>query len=107
FEGYGLTEATAASAVNVEPYNIICTVGRPVGGNTVRIADDGEILLKGDVIFGGYWNNEEATEEAFDEDGFYATGDLGTLLPTGHLRITGRKKEILVTAGGKIGRAHV
>ncbi|WOH95456.1 long-chain fatty acid--CoA ligase [Corynebacterium urealyticum] len=101
YEGYGLTESTAAITVNFEPDNIIGTVGRPVGGNTVRIAEDGEILLKGDVIFGGYWNNEEATKEAFDEDGFYATGDLGALLPTGHLRITGRKKEILVTAGGK------
>lgn len=101
YEGYGLTESTAAVTVNFAPDNIIGTVGRPVGGNTVRIADDGEVLLKGTVVFGGYWNNEEATKESFTEDGFYRTGDLGKLLPTGHLQITGRKKEILVTAGGK------
>ncbi|KAB1502409.1 long-chain fatty acid--CoA ligase [Corynebacterium sp. 320] len=101
YEGYGLTESTAAVAVNFEPNNIIGTVGRPVGGNTIRIAEDGEIELKGSVIFDGYWNNEEATKEAFTEDGFYRTGDLGELLPSGHLKITGRKKEIIVTAGGK------
>lgn len=101
YEGYGLTESTAAITVNHVQSNIIGTVGRPVGGNTVKIADDGEILLKGDVIFDGYWENEEATKESFTEDGFYRTGDLGTLLANGHLKITGRKKEILVTAGGK------
>ncbi|WP_392452563.1 AMP-dependent synthetase/ligase [Corynebacterium dentalis] len=101
FEGYGLTESTAAIAVNFDPDNIIGTVGKPVGGNTVRIAEDGEIELKGSVVFPYYWKNEEATEKDFTEDGFYKTGDLGKLLPTGHLKITGRKKEILVTAGGK------
>jgi long-chain acyl-CoA synthetase len=101
YEGYGLTESTAAVAVNFEPDNIIGTVGKPVGGNTARIAEDGEILLKGTVIFDGYWNNEEATRESVDEEGFFHTGDLGTILDTGHLKITGRKKEILVTAGGK------
>ncbi len=100
YEGYGLTESTAAVCVNFEP-NVIGSVGRPVGGNTVRIAEDGEILLKGEVLFQGYWKNETATAEAFTEDGFYRTGDLGSLDPTGHLRITGRKKEIIVTAGGK------
>ncbi|WP_066589244.1 AMP-dependent synthetase/ligase [Corynebacterium provencense] len=101
YEGYGMTETTAAIAVNFEPDNIIGTVGKPVGGNTVRIADDGEILMKGVVVFDGYWNNEEATRESFTEDGFLRSGDLGALLPTGHLKITGRKKEIIVTAGGK------
>ena len=101
YEGYGMTETTAAIAVNFEPDNIIGTVGKPVGGNTVRIAEDGEILMKGTVVFDGYWNNEEATKDNFDEDGFLKSGDLGALLPTGHLKITGRKKEIIVTAGGK------
>lgn len=101
YEGYGLTESTAAVAVNNDQDNIIGTVGKPVGGNTARIAEDGEVELKGTVVFKGYWKNEEATKKDFTEDGFYKTGDLGTLLPTGHLKITGRKKEILVTAGGK------
>lgn len=101
YEGYGMTETTAAIAVNFEPDNIIGTVGRPVGGNTIRIAEDGEILMKGTVVFDGYWNNEEATKETFTEDGFVISGDLGALLPSGHLKITGRKKEIIVTAGGK------
>ena len=101
YEGYGLTESTAAVTVNFEPDNIIGTVGRPLGGNTVRIADDGEVILKGSVIFDGYWQNDEANKESFTEDGFYKTGDLGRLLPSGHLKITGRKKEIIVTAGGK------
>ena len=101
YEGYGLTESTAAITVNFEPDNIIGTVGRPVGGNTVRIADDGEVTIKGTVVFDGYWQNEEANRESFTEDGFYKTGDLGRLLPSGHLKITGRKKEIIVTAGGK------
>ena len=101
FEGYGLTESTAAIAVNFDPDNIIGTVGRPMGGNTIRIAEDGEITIKGTVVFDGYWQNEEATKDSFTEDGFYRTGDLGRLLPSGHLKITGRKKEIIVTAGGK------
>lgn len=101
YEGYGMTETTAAIAVNFEPDNIIGTVGKPVGGNTVRIGEDGEILMKGTVVFDGYWNNEEATKDTFDGDGFFRSGDLGVLLPTGHLKITGRKKEIIVTAGGK------
>ena len=101
YEGYGMTETTAAIAVNFEPDNIIGTVGKPVGGNTVLIAEDGEILMKGTVVFDGYWNNEEATKDTFNEDGFLRSGDLGALLPSGHLKITGRKKEIIVTAGGK------
>ena len=100
-EGYGLTETTAPTSVNSPEFNKIGTVGQPLPGTTIRIAEDGEILLKGDHIMVGYWNNEKASEEAFTEDGFYRTGDLGSLDDDGFLSITGRKKEIIVTAGGK------
>ncbi|MDK7147309.1 long-chain fatty acid--CoA ligase [Corynebacterium kroppenstedtii] len=100
YEGYGLTETTAAFAVNFTD-NIIGTVGRPSGGCAARIADNGELCLKGPVLFDGYWNNEEATNECFDEDGYFHTGDLGEILDSGHIKITGREKELLVTAGGK------
>ncbi|MFE3461199.1 AMP-dependent synthetase/ligase [Nocardiopsis aegyptia] len=100
-EGYGLTETTAPTAVNSPEFNKIGTVGQPLPGTTVRIAEDGEILLKGDHIMVGYWNNEKASKEAVTEDGFYRTGDLGSLDDDGFLSITGRKKEIIVTAGGK------
>ncbi|MBA8825622.1 long-chain acyl-CoA synthetase [Saccharopolyspora lacisalsi] len=99
-EGYGLTETTAAAAVNVENSYKIGTVGRPLAGTSVRIAEDGEVLVKGDVVFQQYWNNPTATEESL-EDGWFHTGDLGSLDEDGFLRITGRKKEIIVTAGGK------
>jgi long-chain acyl-CoA synthetase len=100
-EGYGLTETTAPTAVNSPEFNKIGTVGQPLPGTTVRIAEDGEVLLKGDHIMVGYWQNEKATKEALTEDGFYRTGDLGSLDDDGFLSITGRKKEIIVTAGGK------
>lgn len=100
YEGYGLTECAAAFSVNFDD-NIIGTVGRPSGGCTVRVGEDGELLLKGPMVFDGYWNNPEATKETFTEDGFLKTGDLGDILDSGHIKITGRKKELIVTAGGK------
>ena len=100
YEGYGLTESTAAATVNGPGCQRIGTVGRPVAGTSVRIAANGEVELAGELIFDRYWNNEEATAEAI-RDGWFATGDLGSLDADGYLTITGRAKEIIVTAGGK------
>jgi long-chain acyl-CoA synthetase len=100
-EGYGLTETTAALTVNLPDAIKVGTVGRPLGGTTVRVADDGELLFKGGQVFHSYWNNPAATTEALIDDEWFHTGDLGEIDDEGFVRITGRKKEILVTAGGK------
>ena len=99
-EGYGLTETAAPCTVNLPEATLIGSVGRPLPGTSVRLSDDGEILIKGIGLFRGYRNNPQATAEALD-DGWLRSGDLGSLDSEGFLRITGRKKELIVTAGGK------
>ncbi|HEX3513720.1 MAG TPA: AMP-dependent synthetase/ligase [Trebonia sp.] len=100
-EGYGLTETTAPVSVNRPDRQKIGSVGQPLPGVTVRIADDGEVLVRGKSIFPAYWHDDAATKDAFTADGYYATGDIGELDDAGFLTITGRKKEMIVTAGGK------
>lgn len=100
-EGYGLTETTAALTTNLPEAQKVGTVGRPLQGTSVRVADDGELLFRGGQVFAGYWHNDEATAEAKGPNGWFHTGDVGEIDDEGFVRITGRKKEILVTAGGK------
>ncbi|ATL27855.1 AMP-dependent synthetase/ligase [Streptomyces formicae] len=100
YEGYGLTETTAAATIIPPLAPRPGTVGLPVPGTAVRIADDGEVLIKGGIVFGSYWNNPAATDAVLTND-WFATGDLGALDDDGYLTITGRKKDILVTSGGK------
>ncbi|MEV6170588.1 AMP-dependent synthetase/ligase [Streptomyces sp. NPDC051954] len=100
YEGYGLTETTAAATIVPPLKPRPGTVGLPVPGTTVRIADDGEVLIKGGTVFATYWNNQAATTAVLTDD-WFATGDLGALDEDGYLTITGRKKDILVTSGGK------
>jgi long-chain acyl-CoA synthetase len=100
-EGYGLTETSAAVTVNTPEESRIGTVGKPLPGTDVRVGPDDEIQVRGPQVFAGYWNDSTATEACLDDDGWFSTGDLGDIDEDGFVRIVGRRKEVLVTAGGK------
>lgn len=100
-EGYGLTETTAGATLNLTWAHEVGSVGKPIPGNTIKIAEDGEVLIKGPIVMKGYWQNDAANAEVFTADGFFKSGDLGRIDDEGYLYIVGRKKELIVTAGGK------
>jgi long-chain acyl-CoA synthetase len=100
-EGYGLTETTAGATLNLTHNQKVGSVGRPVPGTTIAIAPDGEVLIKGPIVMRGYWQNDEANREVFTDDGYFRSGDLGAIDSDGFLSIVGRKKELIVTSGGK------
>ena len=100
-EGYGLTETTAGATLNLSTAQKVGTVGRPLPGTTIKIAEDGEVLIKGAIVMNGYWQNDSANSETFTSDGYFRSGDLGTIDHQGFLAIVGRKKELIVTSGGK------
>jgi long-chain acyl-CoA synthetase len=100
-EGYGLTETTAGATLNLSWAHKVGSVGKPIPGTTIKIADDGEVLIKGPIVMKGYWQNDAANAEVFTNDNYFRSGDLGKLDDEGYLYITGRKKELIVTAGGK------
>jgi long-chain acyl-CoA synthetase len=100
-EGYGLTETTAGATLNLTKFHRVGSVGRPIPGTSVRIDDDGEVLIKGPIVMRGYWQNDEANREVFTEDHWFKSGDLGRIDEEGFLYIVGRKKELIVTSGGK------
>ena len=100
-EGYGLTETTAGATLNLMGAHRVGSVGKPIPGTSVKIADDGEVLIRGPIVMQGYWQNDAANAEVFDEERWFKSGDLGKLDDEGFLYIVGRKKEIIVTAGGK------
>jgi len=101
FEGWGMTETTSIGTLNLPDAFKFGTIGRPVAGADVRIADDGEIEMAGEMLLREYWRNPEATEESMTADGYLRTGDLGSIDDEGFVSITGRKKDIIITAGGK------
>ena len=100
-EGYGLTETTAGATLNLSWAHKVGSVGKPIPGTTIKIAEDGEVLIKGPIVMKGYWQNDAANAEVFTSDNYFRSGDLGKLDEEGYLYITGRKKELIVTAGGK------
>jgi long-chain acyl-CoA synthetase len=100
-EGYGLTETTAGATLNLVGAQRVGSVGRPIPGTSVKIAEDGEVLLRGPIVMEGYWQNQAANDEVFDSERWFKSGDLGKLDEDGFLYIVGRKKELIVTAGGK------
>jgi long-chain acyl-CoA synthetase len=100
-EGYGLTETTAGATLNLTGAHRVGSVGRPIPGTSIKIAEDGEVLIRGAIVMRGYWQNDAANAEVFDSEGWFKSGDLGKLDDEGFLYIVGRKKELIVTAGGK------